>query len=167
MPSRFSPVLALAVAFLCGGNIAAQEPRAAAPAVPSPVVDLDKTYRLDFKLITPDDSHSYVIITSQSAYKLHYGVTKDGNQYSVDLDGTITVCDGGQRLRVTFTIALESADANGDGFDLSSRASAIVTLGKPKSVGTYGEYELKLTATVDDEAMPAASKAKDAKQPEK
>jgi hypothetical protein len=135
----------------------------AAPAAPPPVVDLDQTYRLDFKLITPEESHSYVIITSQSAYKLHYGVTKDGNEYSVDLDGTLTVCDGGQRLRVSFTIVLESADANGDGFDLSSRGSAIVTLGKPKTVATYGEYELKLTATVDDDAIPDAAKAKDPK----
>jgi hypothetical protein len=134
-----------------------EEPPAAARPLAAPVVDLDKTYRLEFKLDTSDGSQTYVAITSQSVFKMHYGARKDGDEYTVDFEGTLAVCDG-NRLRVSFQTALERGDANGDGFDLSSTGSAIVAIGKPRTVASYGEYLLKLTVTAADDQPPAAPK---------
>jgi hypothetical protein len=117
----------------------------------APVLDFDKTYRLEFKLVTSENSQSYVVLTSQSAFAIRYGVQKDGEEYNFDIAGTLTPNAGDSRLRVSFKFAMERTSQAGNSFDLASTNSAIVSLDKPKTVALYGDYELKLTVSADKE----------------
>jgi hypothetical protein len=159
MFNRACRVMTLAIVLSISALSGAAEPPAA-PPVAAGVVDLDKNYRLQFTLASPENSQSYAVLASQSNFAVHYGASKDGAGYTFDLQGTVTVRNDGKGIRVSFKTSLERTDEAGDGFDLSTTGSAIVALGKPKSVAKFGEYELKLTVTEDDE-KPADAPAKE------
>ncbi len=134
-------------------TLRAEEPPASAPpAAAVPAVELDKTYRLEFKLVTSETSQSYVVLTSQSVFALRYGARKDGDDYSLDIAGTLVPRQNDDRLRVSFKIKIDRNDDNGDGFDLSSTGSAIIGLRKSKIVANYGGYELRLTVTTEEDS---------------
>jgi hypothetical protein len=126
-----------------------------AAAVETPV-DFDKTYRLEFKLVTSESSESFVVLTSQSVFGIRYGVQKDGEEYGFDLAGKLAIVQENERLRVSFKMSIDRTSQDGNGFDLASTGSAIVRLGKTTTVAKYGQYDLKLIATVEkDDDSPS------------
>ena len=143
-------------------RLAADEPKPEPPAVAA-AVDLDRTYRLEFKLVNHGSSDAYVVLTSQSEFAIRYGLHKGGEEYSFDIAGRLVREKGTDRLRVSFKFALDRTNPDGDGFELGSTNSAIVDLDKPRTVALYGDYELKLTVSEaedtdgkkPDEQLPA------------
>jgi hypothetical protein len=92
-------------------------------------------------------------------YAIRYGIHKDGEEYNFDIAGTLSPCEKDDRLRVSFKLAIERTNQDGNRFDLASTSSAIVAPDKPKTVAVYGEYELKLTVSADNEADQAKADA--------
>jgi hypothetical protein len=158
-------LIGLAAVVLQAMTLPADEPKAVttapqtSPVSAAAVADLDKTYRLEFKLVTSESSQSYVVLTSQSVYAIRYGIHKDGEEYNFDIAGTLSPCEKDDRLRVSFKLAIERTNQDGNRFDLASTSSAIVAPDKPKTVAVYGEYELKLTVSADNEADQAKADA--------
>jgi hypothetical protein len=117
----------------------------------APPVLLSKTIRLEFQLVTPEDTPSFVVLCAGGDYAVDRDVSEPSGAHAIRFKGTLTPTDDPARLRLTFDAMVHHANAN-EGIDatFTLTGSALLTPGKQKTLGVLGEAALKVTAVEEE-----------------
>jgi hypothetical protein len=146
MTSRILATLLLAIALLPVAARADEDDRDDAPP-PA----LSKTMRLEFQLVTPEDTPSFVVLCAGGDYAIDRDVSEPNGGHAIKFKGTLTPADDQGRLRLTFDAMVHHANAN-EGIDatFTLTGSALLTPGKQRTLGVLGEAALKVTAVEEE-----------------
>jgi hypothetical protein len=112
---------------------------------------LEKTVRLEFKLVHPEDEPTFPILCATKDFGISHDVSEPNFEHGVEIAGTIAPLDHQGRLLLTFKATNHHRDIN-EGIDVTftAKGSAILEIGKQKTLGALGDSPLKVTATFDE-----------------
>jgi hypothetical protein len=112
---------------------------------------LEKTVRLEFKLVNPEDEPTFPIVCATKEFAISRDVSEPNFEHLVEIVGTIVPMKQQGRFLLTFKAKTHHRE-NNEGIDVnfSAKGSAILEIGKQKSLAVLGESPLKVTATFDE-----------------
>ena len=116
-----------------------------------PLVVLGKTVKLDFKLTTPEAEPTFTILCATDEFDISRKVSDSNGEQGVEITGRLTKFDEQGRLLLRFKAGLHHLDnKEGSEATFTSKGSALVEIGKAKTLTVLGETPLKVTATLAD-----------------
>jgi hypothetical protein len=112
---------------------------------------LEKTVRLEFKLVNPEDEPMFPIVCATKEFAITRDVSEPNFEHAVEIIGTIVPTKKQGSLLLTFRANTHHRE-NNEGIDVNfaAKGSAILEIGKQKSLAVLGESPLKVTATFDE-----------------
>jgi hypothetical protein len=114
-------------------------------------VPLGKTVRLEFKLTTSEAEPTFIILCATDEYNISRKVSDSNGEQVVEIAGNLTKFDEQGRLLLLFKAELHHRDnKEGSEATFTSKGSAILEIGKAKTLTVLGETPLKVTATLPD-----------------
>jgi hypothetical protein len=114
-------------------------------------VPLGKTVKLEFKLATAEAEPTFIILCATDEYNISRRVSDSNGEQGVEITGNLTKFDEQGRLLLTFKAELHHRDnKEGSEATFTSKGSAILDVGKAKTLTVLGETPLKVTATLAD-----------------
>jgi hypothetical protein len=112
---------------------------------------LEKTVRLEFKLVNPEDEPTFPILCATKEFAISRDVSEPSFEHGLEIVGTIVPTKQQSRFLLTFKAKIHHRE-NNEGIDVNfaAKGSAILEIGKQKSLAVLGESPLKVTATFDE-----------------
>jgi hypothetical protein len=114
-------------------------------------VPLGKTVKLEFKLTTSEAEPTFIVLCATDEYVISRRVSDSNGEQGVEITGKLTKFDEQGRLLLCFKPELHHRDnKEGGEATFTSKGSAILEIGKAKTLTVLGETPLKVTATLAD-----------------
>jgi hypothetical protein len=133
------------------GKADAKTDRDKVPSENKPPVILGKTVKLEFKLMTSEAEPTFTILCATDEYEISRKVSDSNGEQGVKITGKLTKFDEQGRLLLLFKAELHHMDnKEGGEATFTSKGSAILEVGKAKTLTVLGETPLKVTATLAD-----------------
>jgi hypothetical protein len=133
------------------GTADAKPDRDKLPSENKPPVILGKTVKLEFKLMTSEAEPTFTILCATDEYEISRKVSDTNGEQGVEITGKLTKFDEQGRLLLCFKAELHHRDnKEGGEATFTSKGSALLDIGKAKTLTVLGDTPLKVTATLAD-----------------
>jgi hypothetical protein len=133
-----------------GRNEAKAEKKNARPDDKPPVC-LGKTVKLEFKLVNPDDEQVLTVLCATDDFAISRKLSDTNGAQGCEVTGKLTKADDQGRLLLVFKADLHHMDSKeGVEATFTGKGSAILEIGKSKTLTVLGPSPLKVTATLGD-----------------
>lgn len=97
---------------------------------------LEKTVRLEFKLVNPEEEPTFPITCATREFEISHDVSEPNFEHRLQIAGTILPLKPQGRLLLTFKATNHHADFNeGLNATFTAKGSAILEIGKQKTLG--------------------------------
>jgi hypothetical protein len=112
---------------------------------------LGKTLKLEFKLANPQEEPTFEVLCATDEFAISRKVSDTNGAQGIEIAGTLTKLDEQGRLLLSFKAEVQHMDSNnGVEARFTAKGSAILDVGKSKTLTVLGESPLKVTATAAD-----------------
>jgi hypothetical protein len=112
---------------------------------------LGRTVKLEFRLADQETVPSFFVLCAANEYAISADITRPENNYGIKLTGALTPLGDQGKMLLTHESSLNYSDNDkGTEASFSGKGSAILELGKSRTLTEFGGKALEVTATLDD-----------------
>lgn len=116
-----------------------------------PPVCIGKTVKLEFKLVNPDDEQTLTVLCATDDFLISRKLSDTNGAQGCEVSGKLIKADDQGRLLLMFKAELHHMDSKeGVEATFTAKGSAILEIGKSKTLTILGPSPLKVTAALGD-----------------